>query len=60
MIIDISAKLASRMLDTSVYNFEILDSTRFSSMCARVYVCVTLQWRHNEPDGVSNHQPHGC
>ena len=20
----------------------------------------TLQWRHNERDGVSNHQPHGC
>ena len=22
--------------------------------------CVTLQWRHNERDGVSNHQPHDC
>ena len=21
---------------------------------------VTLQWRHNERDGVSNHQPHDC
>ena len=20
----------------------------------------TLQWRHNTPDGVSNHKPHGC
>ena len=20
----------------------------------------TLQWRHNDPDGVSNHQPHDC
>ena len=20
----------------------------------------TLQWRHNEHDGVSNHQPHDC
>ena len=20
----------------------------------------SLQWRHNEPDGVSNHQPHDC
>ena len=19
-----------------------------------------LQWRHNEPDGISNHQPHDC
>ena len=21
---------------------------------------LTLQWRHNERDGVSNHQPHDC
>ena len=21
---------------------------------------VTLHWRHNDHDGVSNHQPHGC
>ena len=21
---------------------------------------MTLQWRHNEHDGVSNHQPHDC
>ena len=21
---------------------------------------LSLLWRHNEPDGVSNHQPHGC
>ena len=22
--------------------------------------CLTLQWRHNDHDSVSNHQPHGC
>ena len=22
--------------------------------------CITLQWRHKERDGVSNHQPHDC
>ena len=22
--------------------------------------CITLQWRHNGHDGVSNHQPHDC
>ena len=22
--------------------------------------CITLQWRHNEPDGISNHQPRDC
>ena len=21
---------------------------------------ISLQWRHNDHDGVSNHQPHGC
>ena len=24
------------------------------------YFLDTLQWRHNDHDGVSNHQPHGC
>ena len=24
------------------------------------YHTTTLQWRHNESDGVSNHQPHDC
>ena len=24
------------------------------------YLCVPLQWRHFDHDGVSNHQPHGC
>ena len=22
--------------------------------------CISLRWRHNDQDGVSNHQPHGC
>ena len=24
------------------------------------YYILTLHWRHNDHDGVSNHQPHGC
>ena len=23
-------------------------------------MCITLRWRHNDHDGVSNHQPRGC
>ena len=23
-------------------------------------LCITLRWRHNERDSVSNHQPHDC
>ena len=30
--------------------------TRFTYTCHRM----TLQWRHNGPDGVSNHQPYDC
>ena len=28
----------------------------------QVIIChsVSLRWRHNDQDGVSNHQPHGC
>ena len=26
----------------------------------RCHTCKILQWRHNERDGVSNHQPHEC
>ena len=25
-----------------------------------ISTCTSLQWRHNEHDGVSNHQPHDC
>ena len=28
--------------------------------CQWIYVEHPLQWRHNESDGVSNHQPHDC
>ena len=24
------------------------------------HLCYTLQWRHNDRDGISNHQPHDC
>ena len=26
----------------------------------RVLTLISLRWRHNEPDGVSNHQPYDC
>ena len=25
-----------------------------------LWVYITLQWRHNDHDSISNHQPHGC
>ena len=45
-----------------VYSEENLDSAhrgpRFR--CHEFQMHVSLQWRHNEPDGLSNHQPHDC
>ena len=32
---------------------------QWSATCV-IRLSVTLQWRHNEHDGVSNHQPHHC
>ena len=33
----------------------------FTRVCVYKWISViSLQWRHNERDGVSNHQPHGC
>ena len=36
-------------------------SHKISTICTR-YCCdlFSLRWRHNELDGVSDHQPHGC
>ena len=43
-----------------------VDSLHKGSILWKVFPCYTviiwlpLQWRHNERDGVSNHQPHHC
>ena len=29
-------------------------------ICYGIYYISTLRWRHNDHDGVSNHQPRGC
>ena len=34
--------------------------TQVSRVLLVVNRLVSLRWRHNERDGVSNHQPHGC
>ena len=33
---------------------------QFSHRCRVGNMCVALRWRHNERDGVSNHQPQDC
>ena len=48
------------------YNINLRYNGGSSSLSFSLYVyrsctlLVTLQWRHNGPDGVSNHQPHDC
>ena len=37
-----------------------LQWTQVSRVLLVVNRLVSLRWRHNERDGVSNHQPHGC
>ena len=32
----------------------------YTQSCGFAWHCISLQWRHNEPDGISNHQPHDC
>ena len=32
----------------------------FSKLCLNLWFLVALQWRHNDHDSVSNHQPYGC
>ena len=43
--------------DTHFWSVVVIKYTR----CC-MYICTkfSLQWRHNEHDGVSNHQPHDC
>ena len=35
-------------------------SNGLAPLGAKAYSRSTLQWRHNDSDGVSNHQPHDC
>ena len=49
----------------STSNFGLLKSNSFYKICSRQnfhipYPLSASHWRHNDHDGVSNHQPHGC
>ena len=39
---------------------QITNNWTFFNSCLRPTTQQTWQWRQNERDGVSNHQPHGC
>ena len=43
------------------YNYRNVDAVASFRAVAQCQLDrVTLHWRHNDHDGVSNHQPHGC
>ena len=51
--------------DTHVVSFGNIKSDQSPTcnivfLCSALYIVLSLQWRHNERDGVSNHQPHDC
>ena len=42
-------------------NDNLLENERFQEISIMMlHFILTLQWRHNERDGVSNHHPHDC
>ena len=59
---------STRIMMTSSHNTESISTSsgyiRSPNVMIPTVVCwlaqITLQWRHNERDGVSNHQPHDC
>ena len=48
------------MLTSAYFICSLYDSWNVRRSAGRVPVPFTLQWRHNDHDDVSNHQPHGC
>ena len=46
-------------LASAVYGFHCLMHEWIDAMFY-CFTCDSLHWRHNDHDGVSNHQPHGC
>ena len=59
--------LPSRMEIKALYIlFPLYQSAALSNIGIALYIAgcwrshVPLHWRHNDHDGVSNHQPHGC
>ena len=44
-----------------IYSFDFMIYNTLILLCrCKVAMNFTLHWRHNDHDGVSNHQPHGC
>ena len=45
----------------SIYRVLSLISDQTNGMTRQVFIVgLALHWRHNDHDGASNHQPHGC
>ena len=54
-------KKQSHILEFKINIFVyIMDKTHLDVQCGACVLHDLLRWRHNEHDGVSNHQPHDC
>ena len=51
---------SDHMVQCFVRNFLEIPHKIAHPYIKRCVFLLTLQWRHNDHDGVSNHQPHGC
>ena len=49
--------LVTKILKNGMYSLEATVTLTWRT--ADLFL-ISLRWRHNGPDGVSNHQPHGC
>ena len=52
-------------MDENHHWFPVPSSSMHMQMAYRkyalsLYICKSLQWRHNEHNGISDHQPHDC
>ena len=47
-------------LNTTVRGQIDVSEIQGSRFAAGLRLMKSLHWRHNEPDDISNHQPHGC
>ena len=49
------------VLKTHIYIHLCTNTLKFhNNMSSKEKILFLLQWRHNEHDGISNHQPHDC
>ena len=61
MFHSVKTKLMLRIIEKCHHdNLVVTGATVLMETLLLRYISDALHWRHNDHDGVSNHQPHGC